>query len=258
MDNVVAYLLLTTLIALLQIPENYFAFIAKHKAQPIGLTFTVLEFLWVFVSIVFLIISEATALEASVAVFYIVINMVGWVLGHFLYKPAGVKPMDLSVIPDSFFIGAMFVCAMLFGFGCYVLFQSFPTRRDTPITEFLLSNIAIIVWVPTGFIILRSIFVTLGQRFLTRIDQEIIDAIQDNQTCSDFFGEVLSVELNTELTEDNEDESVYAFYVTGNKRSATLVAHFATVMRTKHKILFGTITTAHGDTIEINEVGLHA
>lgn len=258
MDNVIAYILLTTALAVLQVRENYNAYLAKQRAESIGISFTLFEICWVFVSLVFLFVSDASKLEASVAVFYIAINVCGWIAGHYLYKTANISSFNLSGIPNSFFFVAMFVCAVLFFFGVFVLFQSVPTRRDTPVTQFLFSNVSILVWVPTSFFIFRELIVTLARHVVTKINHEMLEAIENNDTCSAYFGEVLTATLDSDLTEENTDEFAYAYHIVGSERSGTVVAHFASLKRTKHIILFGVIIAEDGEQIEINEVGLHA
>lgn len=257
MDNILAYLALTAALSTMQIWDNYRIIFSGGNAISIDWSFSFIEFFWVFVSIAVIYYGSLNVYELMVPVAFLLYNIYGWVIGYWYVNGIEVLESKVLFIPEVY-LWFSFAYSILFsGFIVFVLSQSYSSRSEVIFQEYLLDNKITMFWLIVVVLLVKAAVHRFKSVAINEFNDQVIDAIQSNEQCSDFFGKILSISINNEVTAKLDDD-VFGYFVRGSKSRGLLVARIISISSEKEFIDGGYISTEYGEIIELKEQAIEA
>ena len=257
MDNLLAYLVLTAALSTLQIWENYRLLFSGGNSVSIDWSFSLIEFSWVFVSIAVIYYGDLNVYELLVPVAFLLYNIYGWIVGYWHINETEVLESKVIYIPETYLWFSLVFSVLLSSFTVFVITQVYLSRSEMLFQEYLLDNKIAIFWIIIIALLLKSV----SQRFKSfannEFNQQVINAIQNNEQCASYFGKILSVSVNNEIT-SRLDDNEFGFFVRGEKSRGFLVAGITTISSEEEFVYGGFISTENGEIIELTEQAVEA
>lgn len=257
MDWVIVFLALFAGVGILQLLDSYKLWGPFSEYISIDLSISLIEFFWIIACIVVLIWLPLTSLEQSLPISYIAFHvLVGLFSGKAALQSESIEDVVRS-IPVPVLVASTFVGLLFCGFSVYLLLAHQPINPDLSFLEFILLN----KWKVLGFVALCGLalaaYVAFKNKGMKEFIAQIKSAIEENNDCQKVFGEVISVTLNSEVTQDAQ-EDVYAFNVVGKKVTGILVAEIRSVSSDNEEIIAGEIYLEDGEVVEVGNRKLRA
>jgi len=257
LDNILAYIVLTAALSSLQVWDNYRLIFAGENPVSIDWSFSFIEFSWVFVSIAVIYYGTLGRYEILVPVAFVLYNVYGWIVGYWYVKETDVLESKILYVPDLYLWFSLAYSCCLAIFSVFVFANGYSYRSEVPIQTFFLANKMTLLWV----VVLALILIVIIHRFKKTagniLNDQVKIAIQKNDQCSDYFGRILSVSENREVTMKLEND-VFGFFVRGSRSRGFLVAKINTINSEEEFICSGYISTEDGSIIELEEQILEA
>jgi len=257
MDNILAFIALTSAISILQVWENYRIYFGGDETINPDWSFMFIELFWFFVCVAVLIYGNLERYELLVPIAFILYNLYGWIAGYWSMKEAEVMERKIIFIPNFYLIFALVYCVLIFVLCVVVFFDSFGHRSEQSILSYIMGNKLAILWIVSAFIVIYIVthkFKKYAKRTLNTQQQE---AIQSNKQCSDIFGKIISISEISDVTSQLENDQ-YGIYVRGTKSNGFLIANIITLNSDKEFLCGGYITTDEGEIIELQSLALEA
>lgn len=251
MDSIIVYLALSSAIGFIQLYETYK--FTQADSVKINWAMGLIESAWFFVSCYFLWAFPLSFLEQLVAIIYIAtmvsssITLSGW----FNRDPENTKNgfvVPLWYIPFSFVFEVVFI-----GLSVSAMFYHKVGSNALSFSEYLSAHFTFISLFFFGILLIGFLFWLFSYKGLQWLKDDVSVAISTHEICNDVFGVVKHIELDQEVTDEYEEEDVFAYFVTGEKSSGLLVAEIITNMNSDEEIIQGYIELDDGEIIEIDE-----
>lgn len=257
MDDILAYIILTAAMAVLQIRESYHLLFSKEDSVNVDLAFSFLEFLWFFSSVAVLAFGTLSVYESLIPVAYISYSVFGWGLSYYFNKDEEVIDLQNVYIPDWYLYSCLlFLSCLLLG-ALAVFATSLPLRGEQTVLEYLTGNFSVVFFVGVIVIMFKSLISGLYKNAVNIFEEQVVAAIQSNSITKDFFGEISKIEHDEAVTAEYDD-GIYGFFVHGEKNTALLVAHYISNSADSELITDGFIETENGEFIDLENISITA
>jgi len=257
MDDILAYIFLTLGLIVLQIRDNIVLYRTGDKPAEIDWAFNLLEFLWVFASIAVLFNETLTTRESIISIAYISYNIIGWMIGFYLYKDVDVSEISVFAIPEKYIEFCLAFCVLFFIYATFTAIHTFPFRTETSVENYFLSNPSTIFWIVAIMLLLKSFWTRFFKFSNDTFQSQVNAAIGANNICNEYFGKILKIELDEEETAEYE-KNIFAYHVTGEENYGLLIAEFFSEDQDTEVITDGIIECPDGTSIELESLSLHA
>ena len=257
MDNVLLYIFFTAALALQQVWDNYRILGTGGTPVHTDWAFSLLEFCWVFASILVLYHAQLNVYELLIPVAYLLYNVYGWIIGYCYMRGRDVRRIQVIRIPPIYLWFSLFFSLSLFVYSAGVLYSSYPSRNAVPIHVYLSNFIPAIVSIVLTGVIARSIFIRIYRLAEKSYEGQVLEAISENGQCAEFFGEISKIIEHKKIT-NNLGADEFAYFVIGSKNRGLVVAEFVTTSAEEEKLVNGFISTDEGEIIELEENSFRA
>jgi len=251
-DHILIYLLLTGVLALLQLREAYATLRTGEKPTRIDWSFAFLEFIWLPVSIAVLYFGTLNQFEAMVPVAYIVLSLYGWLLGYLYYRDVDITEYQVIEIPSLYLVFTLAYCSGLAIYSFLVFYYSLPQRNEIPIQTWFAQHWIIIAAIAAIILLLKLAAARFRKYSLNILNTDIMSAINRDAICTQHLGTVTAIELDDDLSAEYEKD-VFAYYVSGEKSDGLLIAKFVTDENDDEHIVEGLIQFADDSIIELEK-----
>jgi hypothetical protein len=256
-DNILGYIILTAAMAVLQFRESCHLLFSKEESVKVDLAFSFLEFLWFFVSVAILVFGSLNLYESLIPIAYVSYNIFGWGLSYYFNKDEEVIDLQNVFIPDWYLWSSLLFLFCIFIGSLLSFVFSLPLRSEQTVSEYITSNFSAIFFAGVIVIMLKSLIGGFYRNAVDTFAEQVTAAIQSNSITNDFFGEVIKVEHDNEVTAEYDD-GIYGYFVYGEKNSGLLVAHYLSEGADSELITDGFIETESGEIIDLESISLQA
>lgn len=257
MDNVLAFLVLTAALSMLQVWECYRAISFGAVPSSIDWSFAFIEFAWVIVSIAIIYYGNLSRYELLVPAAYLLLSLYGWIVGYWYVKETDILANKIIYIPQPYLWFSLIFGCFLTLLTIFVFTDSYLYRNDLSIQSYILTNKVALIWIFAIVVILKSVIDRLKKFVTDTVDQLVKNAIENNVQCREYFGNVLSIKKNSEISVQLEMDA-YGYHVRGSKSRGFLVGKFIPLNSEEELLSSGYIATEDGLFIDLIDQALEA
>lgn len=257
MDNILLFIILTAALSALQVWDVYRIYFAGENSVSIDWAFTLIEFIWVFFCIVVIFIGDLERYEMMVPVSFLLYNIYGWIVGYWYIKETDILETKIYYIPNAYLLFSLIYSGCITVLSLFIFSNSYIYRNEQSILAFFYSNRMALFWLVMIFTVIYFVLLRIRNYLTHTIDTQVKAAIQSNKQCSDYFGKIISVCENMDITVKLEIDT-YGYLVRGTKSNGFLVAKIITVSADEEFICYGYICTKEGEIIKLEDQALEA
>ena len=147
MDNVLAFLVLTAALSMLQVWECYRAISFGAVPSSIDWSFAFIEFAWVIVSIAIVYYGNLSRYELLVPAAYLLLSLYGWIVGYWYVKETDILANKIIYIPQPYLWFSLIFGCFLTLLTIFVFTDSYLYRNDLSIQSYILTNKVALIWI---------------------------------------------------------------------------------------------------------------